>query len=176
MMLRWLICFTCFWPALLLGGCATSLKMAEVRPGVGVGPVYLGMTMAQVRTTVGEPRVIKPTDDGLSYGYPSMGVTIFGEGEASKVQVITVGLGFENTVPAREFLGKTAEGLGIGTERGRVLATYGPPDESEGSPENRRHQERLVYDRRGITFLLHSGRVVRMMVFPPEKPEAPVSK
>jgi hypothetical protein len=119
---------------------AAPTRDALLRPGIGVGKVRLGMTVAQVRSALGGPgRLVRRHRDrlGIEYVEYAWGANVHWAvgfyGQAARARVVLV----ETT--RRE---RTRSGVGIGsTERAlrRVLGTRckGPPKpQLPGATEN----------------------------------------
>lgn len=158
-----------------LAGCAAQSKVATINPGTGVGNIRLGMTLAQVIKVLGTPRVKEKIDTGICYYYSSAGLLIFAGGATNyedlnaPVTRISCGTGFKDDATwARNFWGKTREGISIGATPEQVLKAYGPPEAGADLQDyNPRTDEgNLIYLNRGILFHFLQGKLVRLTIFP----------
>lgn len=140
----------------------------QVIPGVGVGPIKLGMTMAEVQKILGKPGpgglyaplgLIVQTDpadpERVSH------ILVIGQG-ASGAQVGRSG----GNLPAnfRNFAGATKEGIRIGSTGPEVLRALGKPD---GSDVPSVGWELLNYNALGLGVSLQHDRVRAMNVSKP---------
>jgi hypothetical protein len=116
-MMRWLAALGCTGLALVASASAATQRDALIRPGVGIGKVRLGMTLAQVRAAWGRPQAltITPHQRGgrtieLQYDFAAYVVTLIGLPERERVASVA-------TTLAKE---KTRQGLGPGSPERRV--------------------------------------------------------
>ncbi len=159
------------WSCLLLAACLfmPSCKEREkssaagenppmlIEPGVSVGKVRTGMTLAQVRAELGEPQ--RTTPNALEYTALGFAVMPGGDGQ---VQVVMCGDVIGNSGPlVRKFTGRTKDGIGLGSSREELIKTYGEPSKDEKFPGAR---ESMKYDSIGITFSLEDGKVHHMII------------
>ena len=100
-----------------LGERASTQRDALIRPGVGIGKVKLGMTLAQVRAAWGRPQAqtVETAQRGgrkieLQYDFAAYAVTLSGLPQRERVVSIATTLMKE----------KTGQGLGPGTPERRV--------------------------------------------------------
>jgi hypothetical protein len=102
---------------------AAPQATAVVRPGVGIGPVKLGMTTEQVRKALGAPAYARGTRTGfgrllIEYSYWPDGYTVFLLRERGRARVVSV----ETTLPSQ----KTPRGLGVGSTERQLRRVYPP--------------------------------------------------
>jgi hypothetical protein len=90
---------------------------AAIRPGVGIGPINLGMTGQQVRRALGKPRAVvtRRVIHGRPYvvfqwGYGDWNVGLLGRKGNRRVVLVGTALGRH----------RTPEGLGVGTRESRL--------------------------------------------------------
>ena len=128
-----------------------------VVPGVGIGPVHLGMTSEEVRQALGRPDDVRMADGGLpsvmSYT-KSLGITVlFGTNEDERNRVTAVGgsLGQYVAKRFRDFTGTTPEGIGLGATAEEIVAAYGETDNRTISQEG---EEIIVYEQPSLDFRL----------------------
>ncbi len=159
-----------FWSCLCLTAClllvscedreraaATENSPMLIEPGVSVGKVHSGMTLAQVRAELGEPQ--RTTQHALEYTHLGFAVLPGADGQ---VQVVMCGDVIGNSGPlVRKFTGRTKEGVGLGSTREDLVKTYGEPSKDEKFVGAR---ESMSYDSIGITFSLEDGKVHHMIV------------
>jgi hypothetical protein len=113
-----------YWVALLVACGAAVASSASgapersvpIRLGVGIGPVNLGMTAAQVRRALGRPQAVveRRTVGGqpyveLEYGLGGWAIGYVGRAGSRRVVLIATGL-------ARH---RTPDGVGVGTTEGQ---------------------------------------------------------
>jgi hypothetical protein len=94
---------------------------ALIRPGVGIGPLRLGMTPQQVRHALGQPIYVRGTRLGfgrllIEYSYWLDGYTAYLLRVGGKARVVSV-----QTTLAKE---KTASGLGVGSTERQIRRVY----------------------------------------------------
>jgi hypothetical protein len=93
-----------------------------IRPGVGIGPINLGMTGRQVRRALGRPRAViaRRVIDGrpyveLEWGLGDWNVGLLGRKGNRRVVLVGTALGRH----------RTPEGLGVGTRQSRLWRELG---------------------------------------------------
>ncbi len=127
-----------------------------IKGGSSVGPVRLGMSMAQVQSLLGAPASVQssPNDPQAKFlKYPSKGLAVF-VGSNGVVIGITVTGGKWHT----------PEGIGAGSAGDKVYKTYG-----QGL---QRGQGNVNYASRGLAFSIRNGKVISIFVFKPEDDKA----
>jgi len=124
-----------------------------IQPGIGVGKVTFGMTVAEMKDILGKPDV---EATGISYLYSSLGIEIIaidkatidriycGNPENEKAPRITV------LEQACKF--KTAEGIGIGSTEDQIIEAYGEP--------TARRDNRLMYRDKRMSFTVVEDKVI----------------
>ena len=128
-----------------------------VVPGVGIGPVRLGMTSEEVRQVLGRPDKVRMTEDGLPsvmWYTKSLGVTVlFGsdEDERNRVVAVSGSLGQYVAKRFRDFTGTTPEGIGLGATAQEIIAAYGETDNHTISQNG---EEVIVYAQPSLDFRL----------------------
>ena len=96
-----------------------SASTSLIRPGVGIGPVRLGMSAAQVRRALGKPAYVRGTRAGfgrlaIEYGYWPVGYTVHLLRARGRTSVVAV----ETTLRSQ----RTRSGVGVGTSVRRVAS------------------------------------------------------
>jgi hypothetical protein len=136
-----------------------------IDPGVCVGKVRYGMTLAEVRSELGEPQ--RTTPNALEY--TRLGFAVM-PGADGRVQVVMCGdvMGMSGPL-VKKFRAKTKEGIGLGSTRDELVRTYGDPSRDEKFLGAR---ESMKYDALGITFSLEAGKVHHLIVRLGKTPEA----
>lgn len=119
-MLRSLAALVCTAFALVASAGAAPQRDMLIKPGVGIGKVRLGMSLAQVRAVWGRPQaVIASQERGarkleLQYDYAAYVVTL--RGQPQQERVVAVG-----TTLAKE---RTRQGLGVGSLERRLQRAF----------------------------------------------------
>lgn len=128
---------------------ASALRL--IVPGGRIGPVGLGDSEAMVARVLGQPAQREATADGRWMTWPRDGLEAWFRG-GRVVRIMVRGN------PAY----RTAEGIGVGADRERVLAAYGGAYQAEEDAESL-----IISFRIGIAFALdRGGRVTAVLVFP----------
>jgi hypothetical protein len=103
--------------ALVASAGAAPQRDARIRPGIGIGEVKLGMSLAQVRAAWGKPQSVTTRRRGrgarrleLQYDFAAYVVTL--HGSPGRERVVSVG-----TTLAKE---RTSQGLGVGSRERRL--------------------------------------------------------
>lgn len=126
-------------------------------PAVGMGDVRFGMTKGEVIAHLGKPDGM--ADSGLTLLYLSKGFTVTVHPQFG---VIAFTCSAVAAMPpngkAKDFQGRTEEGIGIGATEEDIVAAYGDPDtrDAEGG------QTDLHYPERGMRFLLLDDRLQQL--------------
>ncbi len=118
-----------------------------IQPMVGVGKVHLAMTIDEVKQILGEPEQDEANPD--AFVYKDMGLSVVCPDKKTVRFIIITGGNYQ-----------TAEGIGIGSTRKDVLATYGEPDKKAKG-------NRQYYQKMQIIFTITGERVVAIMLFEP---------
>ena len=121
-----------------------QLKQAIlIQPRVGVGKVHLWMTIDEVNQILGKPDQNEARPD--LFVYKNMGLSVVCPDKKTVRFIIIKGSNYQ-----------TAEGIGIGSTRKDVVATYGKPDNKV--------KDRLFYQKMEIMFTIADERVVAIML------------
>jgi hypothetical protein len=99
------------------GAAGARSATAVIRPGVGIGPIRLGMSSAQVRRALGRPAYARGSRAGfdrllIEYSYWPDGYTVHLLRRAGRTRVVSV----ETTLRTQ----RTRGGLGVGTSARRL--------------------------------------------------------
>ena len=124
----------------ILVGCSDSgiaTEGFEIKPGVGVGPITLGMKMDEVENYLGKP----DRASRRAWEYLNEGMAIVPNRAGDAVGGILMG-DTKGGKLARAFKGKTREGIGMGSTKSEILAAFGKPDNTE----RQAGVEALTYD------------------------------
>ncbi len=124
-------------------------------PGRAVGPIALGMRIAQVFQYLGPPQGPEHAGRSGKFFWPGRGVTVRVGGDGRVDAVF---------VESPEY--RTAQGIGVGSHRDEVVAVFGPAFQAQED----RTTLILAYPRLGISFAIHKGRgdrVQLVMVYRP---------
>ncbi len=130
-----------------------------ITPGVGIGPVRLGMHIADIAKILGTPKPaakfrgpVLPTPEGaVVYSWPD--AHLVAETDAA---------GFIYWVSVTDHpTAATSDGLKYGSSAGEVRTRMGDPSRSLPVDDTLR----LVYDQRGVQFTIWHGKVVAIGVF-----------
>lgn len=134
---------------------------ARVDPGAGVGPLRLGMPVADVERLLGTPPmpVRQGTVAGVPwedwYFFPRTDVEVFAK-DSAVVQIV-LGAGTPDTRGCA-----TAEGIQLGSPAAALRAAYGAPD-GVSIVRNQGGGQVIafwVYDKRGLQVILDTGNDV----------------
>lgn len=110
--------------------------------GVGVGPIKFGMQKEEVTKFLGKPDKTDGNEQSLNY-VESKGISLF---VTAKQGVTTIDCWSENYPlgKAKNFNGKTKEGVGMNARRAEIITAYGQPDKtSSNGPLTILHYEKL---------------------------------
>lgn len=147
-----------------LGAAAAEAEPWVVRPDVGVGPVLLGASPAEVRRILQAPDEIHER----TYVY-ARGLRItFREDDTVRAIYLSSGPDYEKPVP---FTARTAEGIGFGSTRAEVDAWLGAGMRVVPNA-GARGVEIVEPAAGGILVTLYNGTVVELIVVP-GKPATP---
>ena len=127
-----------------------------IEPRVRVGKIRAGMTPDQIEQVLGRPK--DKTLEGTLF-YPELGFLVsFRGGVVSVVNCETpAAMLFPD---AKEFKGRTKEGVGMGSTRDELIKAFGQPSKVV----NYRGSEFLDYHERWLTFVLTDGKVQRIRI------------
>ncbi|MCK4629453.1 MAG: hypothetical protein KAT56_10645 [Sedimentisphaerales bacterium] len=141
---------------------STFTSFDDIRPGIGIGPIEFGMTSEDVVKYFGEPE--KTMNKGRSLLYPSKGFTLM---VSPKRGVQMVNCYTKVAVPpnlsAKDFQGKTTEGIAMGATQSQIISAYGEPD----SENQTGSQTELNYNKLGIRFILLNKKLVQFFMNQP---------
>jgi hypothetical protein len=136
-----------------------------ITPGVGIGPIALGMSITDVTKVLGTPHpaetkfrsiVLQVPDGSLGFAWdPSPEAKRQGAGTFDGFVVITdkAGAVYEVQSPFDNRY-HTAQGLHVGSRPSDVMAALGTPSRQPASG----HEQFYVYDQRGIALLIQTNR------------------
>jgi len=146
-------------------GASTQPAEMVITPGVGVGPITLGMSKEDVIKHLGKPDKTEGKGSGLNY-ISSMGLSVMVSPRkgvvsiscwTSRVMYWLYALGM------KDFRGATDKGIKMGAGRDDIVRAYGKADsESGGAPLY------MDYRSQGIEFILCSGKLAQIEVVEPD--------
>jgi hypothetical protein len=132
---------------------AVAAPTGRIVPGERIGPLRLGMSITDAVKALGEPTERREGDQ-VWVGWPREGLGVW----LKSGRIVTIMLRGNRAY-------RTAEGVGIGTDREQVLAVYGGAYQAEEDAYSL-----VITYRRGITFGFDKrtgSAVAAIMVFKP---------
>jgi len=145
-----------------------STQPAEmvITPGVGVGPVTLGMSREEVIKHLGKPVKIEGEGGyGLNY-ISSLGLSVLVSPRKGVVSIscwTSRVMYWLSALGMKDFRGATDKGIKMGAGRDEIVRAYGRADsESGGAPLY------MDYRSEGIKFILCSGKLAKIEVVEPD--------
>jgi hypothetical protein len=127
---------------------------ALIQPGTGVGSVRFGMTVEEMKETLGEPDI---DATGISYMYAAEGIeVVFRDGKVHSIHCVDH---IANAPEVRTCQYRTSEGIGIGSTESEVVSAYGEP--------GKRTPDALMYNDLGLRLELDNGQVHKIVALPP---------
>ena len=135
--------------------------------GVGVGPIKFGMQKEEVIKYLGKPDKTDEKEQSLNY-VESKGISLF---VTSRQGVTTIDCWSENYPlgKAKNYNGKTKEGVGMNTSRAEIVSVYGQPDKtSSNGPLTTLHYVKL-----NAEFSLVDDKLVNLKMGVPRKVSEP---
>jgi hypothetical protein len=155
---RWLIAAT--FLVLAASACSKNNRTAsstgaamQIEPGAGVGPIKFGMSMDDLKKTLGEPSRMT----GHAQEYLSLGIAVLPGRDGSVGAVMMGDPGGGQLVEA--FKGATKEGIRMKSTRQEVVAAYGQPETARDVGGG---LEELRYDSGRTQYTLKDGRLVHI--------------
>jgi hypothetical protein len=128
--------------------------VASIQPGIGVGKVKFGMTVDELKNTLGKPDI---DATGISYVYADLGIEVVIRDK--KVHSIYCVRHIVNAPEVKACEYQTAEGIGIGSAESEIIAAYSEP--------TKRSMGALMYKELGLRFELENGQVQKIIVLKP---------
>ena len=144
------------------GGLTLVIELGE-----GVGPIKFGMQKEEIVKFLGKPDKTNEKEQVLNY-VESKGISLF---VTSDKGVTTIDCWSENYPlgKAKNFNGKTKEGVGMNTRRAEITAAYGQPDKiSSNGPLTTLHYVKL-----NAQFSLVDDKLVNLKMSVPRKLSEP---
>jgi RNA polymerase sigma factor (sigma-70 family) len=132
-------------------------------PGVSVGKIRAGMAMAQIIDVLGTPdRTIGNTLTYERYGFH---VNCYSDSDGAKAGLVQFVMCVDpsgiDATSFKKFMGRTTEGISMGSSRADVIKAYGEPTTATKLKEN---DEGLKYSRPlGLDFELSDGKVSKIV-------------
>jgi len=147
-------------------GASTQPAEMVITPGVGVGPVTLGMSREEVIKHLGKPVKIEGEGGyGLNY-ISSMGLSVLVSPRKGVVSIscwTSRVMYWLSALGMKDFRGATDKGIKMGAGRDEIVRAYGRADsESGGAPLY------MDYRSEGIKFILCSGKLAQIEVVEPD--------
>jgi hypothetical protein len=149
-----------FGVVLALWGCGQVLAQGNwvATPGVGVGPVKLGMSVTDIEKVLTR----SPRDDHQivsgkpKWIYYAQGLQVHYDENVRALQVVVEKSGIQ-----------TPEGLQVGDPSAKIQAVYGAPTGSHQLPTaaNRPKQYYYVYSPKGVGFQTEGDRILLVYIF-----------
>ncbi len=144
--------------ALWGGGQVLAQGSWVATPGVGVGPIKLGMPAADIEKVLTR----SPRDDHQMVSgkpkwiYYAQGLQVHYDEKVRALQVVVDKTGVQ-----------TSEGLQVGDPSTKIQAVYGAPTGSHQLPTaaNRPKQYYFVYSSRGVGFQTEGDRILLIYIF-----------
>jgi hypothetical protein len=133
---------------------ASPVVSMEIVPGTGVGPVQLGMTMDEVKKSLGNP----DSTPGKALQYSARGLAILPSSADGTVGAIMIGDTSGGPL-VDKFTGATKEGIKMRSTRDEIVAAYGQPESAKTTPDG---LEELRYGK--TQYQLREGRLVHITV------------
>jgi hypothetical protein len=106
----------CLGLLLAVSAAAAPAHDMVIRPGLGIGKVRLGMSLADVRRVWGSPQAVTGTQRKLELQYDFAAYVVTLAGQRGRKRVVSVG-----TTLARE---RTREGIGVGSPEARLRRVF----------------------------------------------------
>lgn len=127
---------------------------AGIQPGTGVADVRFGMTVQEMKETLGEPDI---DATGISYVYADRGIeVVFRDGLVHSIYCVDH---IDNAPEVKTCTYRTPEGIGVGSTESEILSAYGQPF--------KRTQDALMYKEQGLRFELDNAQVQKVIVLQP---------
>ena len=123
-----------------------------IKPGIGVGEVRFGMTVEEVKNTLGKPSI---DVTGISFIYADLGIEVVAK-DRETISAIVCVHHINNAPKVQACKYRTAEGIGIGSTESDIISAYGEPF--------KRSTDRLIYKDLAMSFRLADGQVNRIWV------------
>lgn len=144
-----------------------------IAPGVGIGPVKLGMAIGNVAALLGTPTAAQVFTHGAVLPARGGATAFYWPKSRWLVETDRTGIVYDVAI-LNDPQCSTADGLHDGLTPADIRAKWGPPSRSAHAQTG---SEFLVYDSRGVTFVVSrnrssalNGRIIRIDVFTPPTP------
>jgi hypothetical protein len=148
-------------------GASTQPAEMVITPGVGVGPITLGMSREDVIKHLGKPVKIEG-EGGYGLNYISslgLGVLVFPRKGVVVISCWTSRATYWlHGVFVKDFRGSTDKGIKMGAGRDEIVRAYGKADSESGDAS----LLYMDYRSRGIEFMLRSGKLAKIDVVEPD--------
>ena len=131
--------------------------VASIQPGIGVGKVKFGMSVAELEDSLGKPDI---DATGFLYVYADLGIEVVLQDDKVFNIFCVQQIPDNPEVKACEY--QTAEGIGIGSTESDIITAYNEPTE-------RRDSGYLIYKDPGIGFQLENDQVQKIIVLTSSK-------
>jgi hypothetical protein len=160
----------------VLVGCGKKVDEEEtteeliIEPLVGFESVQFGMSKDEIIEHFGQPDKLTTRTEGTKLNYvASKGLGFEVDSELGLAKIQCWSKSWPEKLPFRvaNFIGKTKEGIGIGSTREQIISAYGQPDRT-GTDDNKGIIETLFYDELRIRFPIWQGKVISMTLEAPK--------
>ncbi len=158
----------------VLVGCGKKVDEDESRdeiiiePLVGIGPVRFGMSKDQVIEHFGRPDKVMAEGTKLNYvASKGLGFTVDSELGLQMIQCWSDNWPTKLPFAVTTFVGRTKEGIGIGSTREQIISAYGQPDRT-GTDSNKGIIQNLGYDNLRIKFSIWQDKLISMTLEAPK--------
>ena len=131
-----------------------DLRAPQIIPGVGLGPIRFGMSREKIESLLGKPDGYEADKTYLLYYSRGYVLTVSHRSGLKTINCVSQMLSMERV---RDFAGKTAEGIGIGSSLKDVEKVFGKPDRDEGVNAM---NKLLIYDKLGLEVRFIEDKVI----------------
>jgi outer membrane lipoprotein-sorting protein len=131
-----------------------DLTAPEIIPGVGLGPIRFGMLREKIESLLGKPDGYEGNKTNLLYYSRGFTLSVSKRSGLKGIHCTSQTLTMNRV---RDFVGKTKEGIGIGSSLEEVGKAFGKADRDEGVNS---FNKRLAYDKYGLEIQFVDDKVI----------------